>query len=68
METSLIILVIVEIGTFKYVMSRQVCKRMISCQDSFCGAMRHAMRTKIRIDSGGSFGKRSDENHMLRQY
>ena len=45
METSLILLVIVEIGVVKYKMSRQVCKRtntLIKEEHSNSGAMRHA--------------------------
>jgi len=60
METSLILLVIVEIGAVEYMMSRQVCKRtntLIKEEHSNSGAMRHAMRTKTRIDSRGSCGK-----------
>jgi len=60
METSLILLVIVEIGAVKYMMSRQVCKRtntLIKDKHSNSSAMRHAMRTKTRIDSRGSCGK-----------
>jgi len=60
METPLILLVIVEIGAVKYMMSRQVEEYSNS------GAVRHAMRTKTRIDSRGSCGKHSAENHMLR--
>jgi len=60
METSLILLVKVEIGAVKYTMSRQVCKRtntLIKEEHSNSGDMRHAMRTKTRIDSRGSCGK-----------
>jgi len=50
METSLILLVILEIGVVKYMMSRQVCKRtntLMIEEHSNSGAMRHAMRTKL---------------------
>jgi len=56
METSLILLVVVGIGAIKYMKSRQVCKRTntpIKEEHSNSGAMRHAMRTKTRIDSRG---------------
>jgi len=71
MEMSLVLLVIVEIGAVKYMMSRQVCKRiytLIREEYSNSGAVRHAMRAKSRIDSRGSCGKHSAENHILRQY
>jgi len=63
METSLILLIIVEIGAVKYMISRQVCKRtntLIREEHSNSGA--------VRIDSRGSCSKHSAENHMLRQY
>ena len=48
-------------------MSRQVCKRtntLIREEYSNSGAVRHAMRTKTRIDSRGSCGQDSAENHI----
>jgi len=56
---SLVLLVIVEIGAVKYRMSWQLCKRTntrIKDVHSNSDAMRHAMRTKARIDSRGSCG------------
>jgi len=70
METSLILLVIVEIGAVKYMMSRHGCKRtntLIREEHGNSGAVRHAMRTKTRIDSRGSCGKHSAKNHILQQ-
>jgi len=64
METSLILLVVVEMGVIKYKNPQQVCKQIMTLiieEYIIVALMRYAWRTKIRIESQGTCSKHSAE-------